>query len=157
MTQPPQAPLPHYGPAPVPYPPYPPRPPRQPTTLWRPLVWTLCLSAVGAVLMIVAVIALVVAVIVLFLMLVAAVVDSFTLADIFSDGWLGGLGGVLAELGLEFAVVVGIALAIGTASLLLLRLSTSVRTWPPFLQGLAASGVTYLVGSATIAIALELI
>lgn len=157
MTQPPQAPLPHYGPAPTPYPPYSPRPPRQPTTLWRPLIWTLCLSAVGAVLMIAAIIALVLAIIVMFLLFVAALVDSFTVDEIFGDGWLHGLGGVLADWGPEFAVFVGIALVVGTASLLLLRLSTAVRTWPPFLQGLSAAGVTYLVGSMTLAVALQLL
>lgn len=155
MTQSPQAPVPHYGPTPVPYPPYSPRPPRQPTTLWRPLIWTLCLSAVGAVLMIAALIAVVMAAILMFLLLVAALVDSVTVDEIFGDGWLRGLGGVLADWGPEFAVIVGVALVIGTAALLLLRVSTSFRAWPPFLQGLSAAGVTYLVGSMFLAVALQ--
>lgn len=154
MTQPPQAPLPRYGPAPLPFPP---RPPRQPTTLWRPLIWTLCLSAVGAVLLIAALIAVVMAAILMFLLLVAALVDSVTVDEIFGDGWLHGLGGVLADWGPEFAVIVGVALVVGTVSLVLLRLSTAVRTWSPFLQGLTASGITYVVSSMALAVALQLL
>lgn len=154
MTQPPQAPLPRYGPAPTPFQP---RPPRQPTTLWRPLIWTLCLSAVGAVLLIAALIAIVMAAILMFLLLVAALVDSITVDEIFGDGWLHGLAGVLADWGPEFAVIVGVALVIGTVSLVLLRLSTSVRTWSPVLQGLAASGITYVVSTMALAIMLQMI
>ncbi|WP_109507628.1 hypothetical protein [Nocardioides speluncae] len=157
MTQPPQAPMPHYGPAPVPPMPYPPRPPRQPTTLWRPLIWTLCLSAVGAVVLVAALVALVLAIIVMFLLIVAAMVDSVTVDEIFEGDWIGGMLRATADWGPEFAVIVGVALMIGTASLLLLRLSTSVRTWSPFLQGLTAAGITYVIGSMALMLALQLI
>lgn len=102
MTQPPQAPLPRYGPAPLPFPP---RPPRQPTTLWRPLIWTLCLSAVGAIAIIAALIALVIAIVLMFLLLVAAIVDSFTVDEIFSEGWVSSLGGLFTGWGPEFSPV----------------------------------------------------
>ena len=154
MTQPPQAPLPRYGPATMPFQP---RPLRQPTTLWRPLIWTLCLSAVGAVLLIAALIAIVMAAILMFLLLVAALIDAVTVDEIFGDGWLHGLGGVLADWGPEFAVIIGVALVIGTASLLLLRLSTAVRTWSPFQQGLPASGIASRSSSMVLAVTLQMI
>lgn len=126
---------------------------RPETTLGRPLLWAAAWGGLGALIAgITALIALFLLVMA-FLSLIAAASDSTTVGDV----WEGAISGLLT---LPFSPeVIGFTLRVcavsavlSMGSLLVLRLSTTVRRWTPRMQGFAAAAATYAFFSAIVSV-----
>jgi hypothetical protein len=122
---------------------------RPETTLGRPLLWAAAWGGLGALLAATTALIALFLFVMAFLSLVAATSETTTIGDV----WEGSISGLLT---LPFSPeVVGFALRVCTVSavlamgsLLVLRLSATVRRWTPRMQGFAAAAATYAFLSA---------
>ena len=125
---------------------------RPETTIGRPLLWAAAWGGLGALLAATAALIAMLLLLMAFLTLVAGVSETTTIGDV----WDGGIGGIATLLTIPFSPeligftlrICAVSAVLSMASLLVRRLSTTVRRWTPRMQGLAATAATYAFLSA---------